>query len=275
MAQTHKKLSKKALKSAAFRHNWTLQWCWNYERMQASGFAYSMVPVMKELYDTDEEVCANLERHMQFYNTNPATSAIIMGSSVALEEDYQPDMSDSIKVALMGPLAGIGDTIGGSLVQPLAYVISASLAQSIPWPGNLFSLLVLIIPFAIWFWVRWPFFYWGYRQSSKIITDMAGASDFNLMRDAAQILGLTVMGGFVPSILAKLAFKFKWQGTIDGKAVGKAVDIQGILNSILPYMVPIGVTAICYGLLRKKMSPIAVLGIIAVVFFILGAIGWM
>lgn len=72
MARTNKKLSKAALSKCATRHNWGLQWCWNYERMQASGFAWAMVPVMKELYDTDEEVCSNLERHMQFYNTHPA-----------------------------------------------------------------------------------------------------------------------------------------------------------------------------------------------------------
>ena len=49
MARTNAKLSEQALKKAASRHNWTLQWCWNYERMQASGFAYAMVPVLKEL----------------------------------------------------------------------------------------------------------------------------------------------------------------------------------------------------------------------------------
>ena len=53
MAKTNAKLSKKALSSACTRHNWALQWCWNYERMQAAGYAYAMVPVIKELYDTE------------------------------------------------------------------------------------------------------------------------------------------------------------------------------------------------------------------------------
>ena len=96
MARTNKKLSKEALKKAARRHNWTLQWCWNYERMQASGMAYAMVPVMQELYDDNDEVCENLERHMQFYNCHPGASAAILGAAVALEEDYQPEMADSI-----------------------------------------------------------------------------------------------------------------------------------------------------------------------------------
>ena len=70
MARTNAKLSKKAISSACTRHNWGLQWCWNYERMQAAGYAWAMVPVIKELYDTTEDQCRQLERHMQFYNTH-------------------------------------------------------------------------------------------------------------------------------------------------------------------------------------------------------------
>lgn len=122
MAKTYKKISQKALQRAAFRHNCTLEWCWNYERMQATGFAYAMVPILKELYDNDEEICRNLERHLQFYNCHPGASAVIMGASIALEEGYQPEMSDSIKVALMGPLAGIGDTVQAVLEIGRAHV---------------------------------------------------------------------------------------------------------------------------------------------------------
>ena len=46
-----KKLTQAALKKACSRHNWALQWCWNYEKMQAAGYAYAMVPIIKELYD--------------------------------------------------------------------------------------------------------------------------------------------------------------------------------------------------------------------------------
>ena len=103
MAKTNKKLSEKALKSAATRAALTHECCWNFERMQATGFAYEMVHVLKELYDTDEEVCARLKAHLQFYNTHPGASEAILGACVALEEDYQTEMSDSLKVALMGP----------------------------------------------------------------------------------------------------------------------------------------------------------------------------
>ncbi|MDR2111031.1 MAG: PTS system mannose/fructose/sorbose family transporter subunit IID, partial [Spirochaetaceae bacterium] len=263
----------KALKKAATRHNWALQWCWNYERMQASGFAYAMVPVLKELYDSEQEVCENLERHMQFYNSHPGTSAIVFGASVALEEGYQPEMSDSIKVALMGPMASIGDTLQGALVQPFAYLISAALAAN-PFPGNLLSIPVLLIPFLIYFWARWPFFWWGYKQSTKIIEDVGGQGDFNLLRDAAQVLGLTVIGGFIPDILKGLTFKLTWTQMIDGKPAGDPFDLQALLDGMVPYLLPIGLVALCYWLLRKRrLTPVTVICIVGILTFILGALG--
>ena len=95
MTATNAKLSAGALKKAINRHNWALQWCWNYEKMQAAGYAYAMVPVIKELYDDNDEQCRQLERHMQFYNTHPGASALIFGADVALEEAYQTETGDS------------------------------------------------------------------------------------------------------------------------------------------------------------------------------------
>ncbi|MEA4911370.1 MAG: PTS system mannose/fructose/sorbose family transporter subunit IID [Oscillospiraceae bacterium] len=274
MAKTNKKLSEAALKKAANRHNWTLQWCWNYERMQASGFAYAMVPIMQELYDTNDEVCENLERHMQFYNCHPGASAIIMGASVALEEDYQPEMSDSIKVALMGPLAGIGDTVQAVLVQPITYIIAASLANE----GSLLAVPVVIIPLLILFLLRWPLFRWGYNRSVKIIEDISGNSDFNSLREAAQILGLTVVGGFVPSMIGvKLKYAYTKELTNEaGEAVTKTIALQDTLDGILPYLLPICLVGLCYWLLKtKKISPVKVILIVAVLAFVLGALGIM
>ena len=272
MARTNKKVSAAALKKAANRHNWTLQWCWNYERMQASGFAYAMAPVMKELYDTDEEVCENLERHMQFYNCHPGASSIIMGVSVALEEDYQPEMSDSIKVALMGPLAGIGDTVQGVLVQPITYILAASLAQE----GSILAVPMIIIPLLILFLLRWPLFKWGYNRSVKILEDMSGESDFNTLREAAQILGLTVVGGFVPSMIGiKLMYAYTKELTNEaGEAVTKTVALQDTLDGILPYLLPLCLVGFCYWMLKiKKVSPIKAILIVALLGFVLGALG--
>lgn len=273
MAKTNKKLSDKTKKQVANRHNWALQWCWNYERMQAYGFAYSMLPAFKELYDTNDEICENLERHMQFYNSHPGASSVIMGASMALEEDYQTEMSDSIKVAMMGPMASIGDTIQAVLVQPLAFIMSASLAAE----GNMLAMLVLIIPFLLMFLARWPIFKWGYNRSVNIIEDLSGASDFNLLRDAMQILGLTVVGGFIPSILG-VSLKYEYIKEVTdpttGELMTQTVRLQDTLDAILPYMIPIALVGLCYWLLKnRKFTPVKVILVLAVLCFTLGALG--
>ena len=55
MAKTNVKLSEAAKKKAIKRHNWALQWCWNYERMQNGGWLYSLMPALNKLYTKKED----------------------------------------------------------------------------------------------------------------------------------------------------------------------------------------------------------------------------
>ena len=277
MARTNKKLSQKAIRSACTRHNWGLQWCWNYERMQACGYAWAMEPVIKELYDTVDEQCRELERHMQFYNTHPGASALIMGADVALEENYQGEVGDSLKVALMGPLAGIGDTIQGVLVAPTFSIIGASLAAE----GSWLSIIATTLPILILFIIRWPLFNYGYKQGVNVISDVNGASALDRLQVAASVLGLTVVGGFVPSILSGLTIKDDFLATELTNEAGEVVSttagqIQAGLDAILPYMIPILATALCYWLIKiKKVTPLKTILLLALIAFVFGAFGVM
>ena len=277
MARTNAKLSKKALSSACTRHNWALQWCWNYERMQAAGYAYAMVPVIKELYDTEEDQCRQLERHMQFYNTHPGTSALIMGADVALEEAYQPEMGDSLKVALMGPLAGVGDTIQGVLVTPTFSIIAASMAAE----GNWLAVLMSSLPLFILWILRWPLFNYGYKQGVNVISDVNSMSVLDDLQVAASVLGITVVGGFVPSILAGLKIKDTFLSSELTDAEGNVLqstggNIQKGLDAILPYLIPVVVTFFCYWMIKnRKVTPLKTILVLSVLAFLAGAFGVM
>ncbi|MBQ1878658.1 MAG: PTS system mannose/fructose/sorbose family transporter subunit IID [Erysipelotrichaceae bacterium] len=273
MTATNAKLSAGALKKAINRHNWALQWCWNYEKMQAAGYAYAMVPVIKELYDDNDEQCRQLERHMQFYNTHPGASALIFGADVALEEAYQTETGDSLKVALMGPLAGIGDTIQAVLVTPPFNIIAAGLAHE----GNAIgAILASTLPLVALFVIRWPLFNYGYKKGVEVINDVSGAGTLDKLQVGASILGVTVMGGFVPSMIGKkLPIPLGKDTTIDGVTV-KAKTLQEVLDAIFPHIVPLVLTFCCYWLIKnKKVSPLKVILILALVTFALGAVGWM
>ena len=151
--------------------------------MQAAGYAYAMVPVIKELYDDNDEQCRNLERHMQFYNTHPTASAVIFGADVALEESYETEMGDNLKVALMGPLAGIGDTIQAVLLTPPFNILAASLAVE----GNWLAPVMAVLPVFALFVLRWPLFKFGYKRSVNVIEDVSGSSGFEQLQSMASV----------------------------------------------------------------------------------------
>jgi len=269
-----KKLSPSTLRKARARHNWILQWCWNYEKMQAAGYTYALVPVFKELYEDNNEICRNLERHMQFYNTHPGGSALICGADIALEEAGQSEIGDSLKVALMGPLAGIGDTIQGVLLTPPLNIIAASLAAE----GKWISILIASLPQAILFVLRWPLFNYGYKQGESIINDVSGVGKLDKLQTASSILGCTVMGGFVPSMIkATLPVKLgKDLINESGEIIQSAKTLQESLDAIFPYILPIVITGtILYVIKVKKTKPLITILIVFILGFILGALGWM
>ncbi|MBQ1300404.1 MAG: PTS system mannose/fructose/sorbose family transporter subunit IID [Erysipelotrichaceae bacterium] len=279
MARTNQKLSEKAKNQAIARHNCTLQWCWNYEKMQAAGYGYAMVPAIKELYDTEEAQCRELERHMQFYNTHPGASSLIFGADLALEEDYQTEVGDNLKVALMGPLAGIGDTIQAVLVTPPFSIMAASLAvQAVnnnSLSTGLLSILVNILPLIALFVVRWPLAKYGYKQGVNVINDVSGAGTLDKLQVAAQILGIVVMGGFVPSMLAGIKAPLKLgKDLVDdqGKVIQAAKTLGDALDAIFPYVIPLVLTFICYKLIKAKVTPLRVILYVLVVTFILGVL---
>ena len=277
MSRTNKKLSEKALRSVALRHNIALQWCWNYERMQAAGYAYSMVPAIKELYTGEESQCRELERHMQFYNTHPGASALIIGADCALEESYQTEMGDSLKVALMGPLAGIGDTISAVLIGPTFSILAASMAAD----GNPLSILILTLPQIILWIIRFPLFKYGYKQGVNVISDVGNMNALDRLQIAASVLGITVVGGFVPSILSGLTIKDSFLATELLDAQGNVISttagqIQDGLDAMLPYLIPICLTGLCYWLIKvKKVTPLKTILIVCILAFIAGAFGVM
>ena len=71
-----KKLSSNDLFWTFIRSNF-LQGSWNMERMQALGFCFGMVPIIKKLYEGEERKQA-IKRHLEFYNTQPFVTALYL-----------------------------------------------------------------------------------------------------------------------------------------------------------------------------------------------------
>ena len=100
-----------------FLHQLTIRGTNNYERQQNAGFTEAMMPVIEKYYEDPEEKKEAYARHMEYFLTNDITSAIPVGVAAAMEERYategdiDPDSINAVKTALMGPLAGLGDSL--------------------------------------------------------------------------------------------------------------------------------------------------------------------
>lgn len=290
------KLSKHDRFQVAWRHQF-LQGSWNYERMQNGGWCYSLVPAIKKLYSNKDDQVKALKRHLEFYNTHPYVSAPVMGVTLALEEERANGVAvtdtaiQGVKVGMMGPLAGVGDPVFWYTVRPILGALGASLALS----G---SLAGPILFFVAWNVIRIAFLWYsqefGYNAGSNIAKDLSGGL-LRKVTEGASILGMFIIGALVERwvsikftpVVAQIpqqdgAF-IDWSQLSAGAdgikealtqyaslgATGlsnvKTVTLQQNLDSLIPGLAAVGVTLLCCWLLKKKVSPIAIiLGMFAV-----------
>lgn len=256
-----------------WRYFWSFQISWNYERMQALGFAYAMEPVLRKLFPNKSDYTAALQRHLVFFNTNPVVGApLIIGSAIAMEEAGVPASAEGVKVALMGPLAGVGDTIIWALYNSIIFTIGSAWALQGRIIGPLFVIALVAIPYTI---VRWWQFFSAYRQGRRLVGDLASGA-IDRLTEGATVFGMIVIGGFIPSIVKMVTtLTYKQTVTVSGRAVTQRVPVQTQLDSILPFMLPVAVTALVYFLLKKfNLNPLWAIVIAGVIGLVLGWAGW-
>jgi PTS system mannose-specific IID component len=238
--------------------------------MQALGFAWSIMPILKKIYKTKDELIKAVQTHMQFFNTHPPAGGAIMGAAAAMEENETGSGSvNSMKVGLMGPLAGIGDTLYGVLTRPIIGVFAASLALA----GNIMGFWIMVLFGISWgIIIKYGLFWLGYNQGTDLVTEVAAEGDqskIDKITQYATIFGITVIGGFVPSIL-NVTTPLKFQRTVEvqGGITEKVVKVQSVLDDILPHMIPILLVGLAYWLLQKRnWSPVAVLIVLVIIGF--------
>jgi len=267
-----RKLSRADLMKAFWRYIWLFQCGWNYERMQSVGYAYSILPILKKLHPDPEEFKEAFLTNLNFFNTNPVVGApLIIGAHIALEEaGASLETTEGLKVGLMGPLAGVGDTLVWALYNSVIFSIGASMALGGSALGPILVILLVFFPYLA---VRYWQFTWAYQQGANLVASLGGGL-IARVTEFATLVGLVVVGGFAPSIVKMtIAWKPAITTTVQGQAATTTIDIQQQLDAILPFMLPVLITALAYWLLKKGWSPVAVLGVLFVIGFIGGAIG--
>lgn len=84
--EKEKRLTKKEIFSMFIRSNFLLG-SFNFERVQAMGYCYVMIPAIKKLYGPGAKRNEALQRHLEWFNTHPWLTAPIFGVTAAMEEE--------------------------------------------------------------------------------------------------------------------------------------------------------------------------------------------
>ena len=250
-----KKFTKKELRKIHFSWIWNSQIGWNYERMQGLGYVTSVLPMIEKLYGDNPKLKAKaLRTHNVFFNTQPAMGDIIVGMNVAIEEQTAEtgaglDVAASIKTALMGPFAGIGDTIFGMI----AGAVFGSIAATMSLEGNILGIVIWEVWMIAVLFLRVKMFDMGYEQGVKLVTTLSGT--MNALTEAASVLGLTVVGGMVATMVKFPLATLKMELGVDpetGEQLYNEFNLQAYADSIMPALFPCLFAVLCYWMLGQK-----------------------
>ena len=157
----------------------------------------------------------------------------------------------------MGPLAGVGDSLGWILLP----TIFGSIAGYMGTKGNPIGLIIWCVLYAIFYIWRLSWWNYGYKLGANFIS--AIGNKLSAFTESASILGLFVVGAMIPSVVTMTTgLKFKY-GDV-------SMNIQtDILDAILPCMLPLALTVVIYKLLKKGVK----LTYIILGLLVLGCIG--
>jgi PTS system mannose-specific IID component len=229
---------------------------YNWERMQGTGFAHSMTPIIAKLYTKKEDIVAALKRHLVFYNTQPDIGGVINGIVIAMEEeramgaDISDDAINAVKVGLMGPMAGVGDTIQQGIVIPILLAIGMNIATGgqvgTATKGNILGPLFFFVSMAAFVWgVGWWIYKTGYEKGRDAVTNILKSGMLDRLMTGAMVLGNFVIGALTVSFVSlstPLAF------TIGGSSF----VVQDFLNMFMPNLLPLVLTLVIWNLVAKK-----------------------
>ena len=241
-----KKISKKTLNSSFWRWWYGNLTCFSHEHMQTWGYMWSMLPIIQELYATKEEQQEKLRTYYPFFNTEPQIGCIVVGITAGLEEarangaeGIDDEMINGIRAGLMGPLAGIGDTIGWAMIPTIFGSIGASMAMQGN-PLGIFLWLAFTIAFLA---VRILQYEWGYNMGVNVITKFG--KQITVFTEACSVLGLTVVGSLIATVV-----KLKTGITFTNGDV--IMEVQGLIDGVMPQLLPVAAVAIIYFFMAKK-----------------------
>ncbi len=229
-----------------------LQASFNYERMQACGWLWGILPGLQKIHTNKEDLKASMAHNLDFLNTHPFLVTFVMGIVLSLEQNKADTKTiRSVRISAAGPLGGIGDALFWLTLVPITAGLTANMAME----GQIIGAILFLLIFnVVQFIVRFGLMYWSYGLGTKAVTLLtSNAKEFTR---AASILGIFVVGGLIAN----------YGSTTVRLIVGETqINIQSLLDGVLPKLIPLLITLGIYVLIKKGWTPVRCIILILVV----------
>ncbi len=264
------KLTKTEITRSWFLWALGLAMCQSVERLQALPFCAALTPVLEKLYKSKESLSEALKRHLLFFNTSGQWGTVIHGSVIAMEEqkahgvDIPEEAITGFKTGLMGPMAGIGDTLDWLTLSPILIALFLPAAMEGSWIGALMPLILFTIATTAVSYTLWHF---GYKMGRESVGRVLEGGRINQVITGSSILGLFMMGA--------LSASFVKVSTPVVLTLGEQTfALQGVFDKICPGLLPLLVVMGVYVFLERKGPRYtqAILGLFGI-GLVLGALG--
>lgn len=250
MSSSEKKVTRFDLFVAWFKWCLAVEVPVSFDRMQALAFSYSLNSVLRKIYkDNPQELQEAMKRHIAMFNTNCDWGSIIHGIVISLEEqraagntEIKPEVIESLKVGLMGPLAGIGDSVDQGIVATIPLAIFVPMALN----GNILAAFMPGIIYLIWsFGWSWFLINKGYNLGRNSVLSILKSGSIQKVIDIASIVGLFMIG-CLSSAYVKFSTILTFTSNTD------VVKVQDLIDSMLPKMLPFCLVMLMYLYIIKK-----------------------
>lgn len=249
------------------------QTCYNYERMMGQAVAHVFVPIVKRLYKNNPERAKELmQREAEFFNVHVEFGACILGMAIALEEEKAKGKEipatfiTNIKTSLMGPIAGLGDTIWQGVVIPILLGICINITTA--GSGNIWgSIIYTVLIIAGAFTLSYKNFMFGYHAGSNAIMDFLEKGTLKKILRGASVMGCMVMGGLIVNYV-----KVTCGIEIVNDATTFSIQ-KDFLDHLMPCILPLGATMGVYWLLKHHWTSIKIIVLMIALSIIGGVTG--
>ncbi|MDO4198312.1 MAG: PTS system mannose/fructose/sorbose family transporter subunit IID [Erysipelotrichaceae bacterium] len=236
-------------------------------KMEANGFTMTMAPAIESIYGDDMEGKKEAyARHQAFFNTHAVAFNFIAGLCYAMEKDRKEgkipgETIDAIKASLMGPTAGMFDSIFFNCLR----VIGAGIGIGLCTEGNILGTFIFILLYGVsQSVIKWYLLEVGYDLGTSFIDSIFNSGLMSVATRCASILGLIMVGAMTATTVG---FPLNW--TIN---IGQTSVVVGdLFNAIYPGILSLVIVLVMMYLIKKGQRPLTLI-VGLMVFCLVGAL---